>query len=78
MILDHRYQIKMNNIRFKFINQSKQLLFEETTPVVFNKKQSIKNHIKEHEKNWWISEFMRLAEVNYETALKEWEKVFNK
>lgn len=41
-------------------------------------KQSIKNHIAQHEKNWWISEFMRLAEVNYETALKEWEKVFIK
>ena len=41
-------------------------------------KQSINNHIKEHEKNWWISEFMRLADVNYETALNEWEKVFKK
>ena len=38
-------------------------------------KQSIKSHIKEHEKNWWISEYMRIAECDYDFALSQWEKM---
>jgi len=52
------------------------IIFSNGIGTIRKPKQSIKSHIKEHEKNWWISEFMRLAKVNYETALNEWEKVF--
>ncbi|HSA77204.1 MAG TPA: hypothetical protein VLE02_06650 [Nitrosarchaeum sp.] len=41
-------------------------------------RQSIKSHIKDHEKNWWISEFMRLSECDYETALIKYNEVFSK
>lgn len=38
-------------------------------------KQSIKSHIKEHEKRVWISEFMRISELDYKTALREFNKM---
>lgn len=40
-------------------------------------KQTRKSHIAAHEKNWWISEFMRMSECDYETALKNYNEVFS-
>jgi hypothetical protein len=42
------------------------------------KNQSIKKHIEQHEKDVWISEFMRISGYSYQIALQNWKLVFEK
>jgi len=52
------------------------MIFSNGIGTIRKPKQSIKAHIKEHEKQVWINEFMRIDNCDHDKALKAYNETF--
>ena len=52
------------------------IILSNNVMTVRKQNQTIKSHINDHYKITWLTEYMRIAQCNYETALAIYEGIF--